>query len=212
MEWVIAYIATLVTLELLILPRIHRKGPLLLLGGLLVILQFLPLFIIYYGDIGRTSLVHLIICYALLNAILLFNIYVSRTRSEKQAIRLLDSRKKAVSTASERTFYLIDEMIRNEKIYLNSSIKLSKIARSVHLSEKQVSSAINEIAGENFNSYINRLRIEEAKKLILDPQNNNYTIDAIAELAGFSNKVSFYKAFKKITKQSPTEYKVLKHS
>ena len=109
-------------------------------------------------------------------------------------------------------FLVIDEMIRNEKIYLNPSIKLKKIARSIHLPEKRVSIAINEIAGENFNSYINRLRVEEAKRLILDPVNNNYTIDAIAELAGFSNKVSFYKAFKKVTKRSPSEFKVLKHS
>ena len=107
----------------------------------------------------------------------------------------------------EKHFRAIDQWIKEDKRYLDSNLKLESVARSVHLSEKQVSSAVNTISCQNFNSYINKLRVTEAKRLLLDPSYNHYTIEAFAEMVGFSNKVSFYKAFKKVYEQSPAELK-----
>jgi len=109
----------------------------------------------------------------------------------------------------EMDFYLIDEWIKKDKKYLDKNIKVQIVATNLNLSEKQVSRAINVISGCNFNLYINKLRIKEAEKMLLAAEYNHYTIDAIGELAGFSNKVSFYNAFKKVTSKSPTEYKKL---
>lgn len=107
----------------------------------------------------------------------------------------------------EESFNRINKWIVSEKKYLNPDIKLDTVARGVHLSEKQVSSSINTIACQNFNSYINKLRIKEAQALLLDQAYGHFTIDAVAEMVGFSNKVSFYKAFKKVTGKSPTDYR-----
>jgi len=113
----------------------------------------------------------------------------------------------------EKAFNRIHEWIMDDKQFLNSDLKLEKVAKGVHLSEKQVSSAINTIACQNFNAYINKLRIKEAQSLLNDTSFNHYTVDAIAEMVGFANKVSFYKAFKKVTGQSPTDFrKSLKQS
>lgn len=107
----------------------------------------------------------------------------------------------------EVTFKKVDQWIKADKRFLDPSLKLDRVAKGVHLSEREVSSAINTIACENFNAYINRWRIKEAKLLLIDTSYNHYTIDAIAEMVGFSNKVSFYKAFKRVTGTSPTDFR-----
>jgi AraC-like DNA-binding protein len=43
--------------------------------------------------------------------------------------------------------------------------------------------------------------------MLVDSAYGYLTIDAIAEECGFSNKVSFYKAFKRMHRMSPKEFK-----
>ncbi|REE02091.1 helix-turn-helix domain-containing protein [Marinoscillum furvescens] len=107
----------------------------------------------------------------------------------------------------EAAFRKIDHWIKSDKRFLDPALKLDRVARGVHLSEREVSSAINTIACENFNAYINRWRIKEAKCLLTDDSHSHFTVDAIAEMVGFANKVSFYKAFKRVTGTSPTEFR-----
>ena len=97
--------------------------------------------------------------------------------------------------------------LKEEEIYLSQNIKISDLARELSISEKSVSRAVNEHAGENFNAFINRYRVDHAANLILSDSHSHYTIDAIAEEAGFANKVSFYKAFKRVKGISPIEYR-----
>jgi AraC-like DNA-binding protein len=60
----------------------------------------------------------------------------------------------------------------------------------------------------SFYDYINQYRIEEAKNKLSSSISNNlsYSISDIAYQCGFNNRVSFYKAFKKITRTTPTEF------
>ncbi len=107
----------------------------------------------------------------------------------------------------EQDFKQVSKWVMSDKKYLDPNLKLDKVAKGVRLSEKQVSTAINTIACQNFNAYINRLRIKEAQRMLTDDNYNHFTIDALAEMVGFSNKVSFYNAFKKETGDSPSGYK-----
>ncbi|MFY0600180.1 MAG: AraC family transcriptional regulator [Cyclobacteriaceae bacterium] len=109
--------------------------------------------------------------------------------------------------ALERVFQKVKAYFEEEKVYKNPSLRLSELSKNLSLTEKQISQAVNECAKENINAFINTYRIKMAEKLLMDQYFSNYTIDAIAEECGFSNKVSFYKAFKKIHGMSPKEYK-----
>jgi AraC-like DNA-binding protein len=82
------------------------------------------------------------------------------------------------------------------------------LAIALRLSEKAISHAVNECTGNNINAFINGYRIRLAERLLLDPSYNYLTIDAIAEESGFSNKVTFYKAFRRVHPFSPKEFKV----
>lgn len=107
----------------------------------------------------------------------------------------------------ENDFTIIRKWLITDKKFQDPELKLEKVARGVKMNERQVSTAINTIACQNFNTYINQLRIKEAKTLLISKDYSHYTIDALAEMVGFANKVSFYKAFKKETGVSPSDFR-----
>lgn len=102
------------------------------------------------------------------------------------------------------------KLFDQENFYLNKNLKLSNLAHELSANERAVSQAINKFSNDNFNKFINSFRIEYAKKLLAGGALDHYTIEAIAEECGFSNKVSFYNAFKSKTGMSPTEFRASK--
>lgn len=104
-------------------------------------------------------------------------------------------------------YYKIDSLIVDTKLYLNPSLSLKTLSEKLHLSEGYISQIINKNSNKNFNDYINYLRVNDAKNMLVDSDYNNYTILAIGLESGFNSKSSFYTAFKKFTGETPSEYK-----
>ncbi|MDR3061773.1 MAG: helix-turn-helix domain-containing protein, partial [Dysgonamonadaceae bacterium] len=57
------------------------------------------------------------------------------------------------------------------------------------------------------NQYINEYRIKEIIKIMSDPAYKHMSIEEISEQGGFNSRSSFYKAFKDITGQTPSQFK-----
>ena len=93
------------------------------------------------------------------------------------------------------------------KPHLNNELRLQDLADLLHIPSHHLSQVINEQLHTTFFEYINRYRIEEAKKLILDEPDSSML--EIAFKAGFNNKTSFTNAFKKFTTQTPVGFKQL---
>jgi AraC-like DNA-binding protein len=67
---------------------------------------------------------------------------------------------------------------------------------------------INQALGHrNFNSFVNRYRIAEAKAALCDPQQAEVPVLTIALDAGFSSLGPFNRAFKAETGMTPTEFR-----
>ena len=94
--------------------------------------------------------------------------------------------------------------------YLNNnfdqSISLQDIAAHVHMSPAYVSHMYKKISGENIFDTLTRIRLERAKKLLLDTQ-LNLKIYEISERVGFDNARYFSQLFKKVVGCTPIEYK-----
>ena len=58
--------------------------------------------------------------------------------------------------------------------------------------------------GENFNSYLDRVRIEHSRALFLE---DNCRVYEISERVGYKNVDYFHKRFKKYTGMSPAEFR-----
>ncbi|WP_422105275.1 helix-turn-helix domain-containing protein [Winogradskyella sp.] len=106
-----------------------------------------------------------------------------------------------------KSFETLNAAIRTERLFLNPTIKLKDLANTHNLSEGYISQLINKHSGLNFNEFINTLRIDEAKHLLLNKDYDHYTIMAIGLESGFNSRASFYTAFKKYTGQTPSEFR-----
>jgi AraC-like DNA-binding protein len=100
-----------------------------------------------------------------------------------------------------------ENIILNQKRFLDSELTLDKLADELNLSKSYLSRTINAELGFGFIDYVNSLRVEEAKKYLLNPDFSNYTLVSIGIEAGFNSKSAFYSSFKKNTGLTPTEFK-----
>jgi AraC-like DNA-binding protein len=108
---------------------------------------------------------------------------------------------------SSNTFELIENGIKLKKLHTNPYLSLGLISEEFNLSEGYISQLFSKYSTLSFSDYINTLRIEDIKEMLVDSDFNNYTLLAIGLEAGFNSKTSFYSAFKKHTGKTPAEYK-----
>ena len=97
--------------------------------------------------------------------------------------------------------------MQEKKPYLDAELTLSSLAKDLSISRSQLSALINEGMGDNFYDFINKYRVEEVKRLMVDPQVKNYNLLGIALEAGFKSKSTFNLIFKRFTGLTPTEYR-----
>jgi AraC-like DNA-binding protein len=83
-------------------------------------------------------------------------------------------------------------------------ISLGVVARAVNMSAFYFCKMFKKVAGINFTDYLSRVRIERAQNLLLNP---NLRVSEIAFEVGFQSLTHFNRVFKKITGQSPTDYR-----
>lgn len=94
--------------------------------------------------------------------------------------------------------------LEKEKVYLDSSLTISKLSDLVDSNTNYVSKCINQKYGINFNSILNKYRVKEAKMLFRQNALDNYTMAAIGEMCGFTSISVFNRSFKKETGITPT--------
>jgi AraC-like DNA-binding protein len=96
--------------------------------------------------------------------------------------------------------------MKNERPYLQSALKLRDLAHKMEISSNHLSQVINDQLGQNFFDFVNSYRVQEAKRLLKDPEYKHLTLIAVAFDAGFNSKTTFNTAFKKHTNLTPSEY------
>jgi AraC-like DNA-binding protein len=101
---------------------------------------------------------------------------------------------------------LIHKM-EKEKLYLNHELDLSKLSLALALSPHDLSYLLNEGFQMNFFDFVNKYRVEEAKRLLSSSGHKHLKIFGVAMEAGFNSKTTFNNAFKKFTGLAPSEFR-----
>lgn len=101
----------------------------------------------------------------------------------------------------------LERVIREDKPYFDPDLTLSQLAQQSGIPIHHLSQILNTDIKQNFYNYINSLRIEEAKKMLSNPENRKLTILEILYEVGFNSKSVFNSAFKKYTGMTPTNYR-----
>jgi AraC-like DNA-binding protein len=112
-------------------------------------------------------------------------------------------------TVDKKENYLqkLEDYMTAQKPYFNPELTLKDLAIECGIPEHHVSQVINEKLNQNFYSYINKYRIEEAKQMLSDPENKEMTILEILYHVGFNSKSVFNTAFKKHVNMTPSSFK-----
>jgi AraC-like DNA-binding protein len=106
----------------------------------------------------------------------------------------------------EENYRKILQLFEERKIYLDPAINLTRLSHEINACSHNISMTINTRFNKNFFELINSYRIEEAKILLSSESSKRMTIEAIGIHAGFNTKSAFYRAFKKHTGQTPSEF------
>lgn len=97
-----------------------------------------------------------------------------------------------------------------DELYMDPDITIENLAKRVSLPERTVSRILNQHFGNNFFEYINRYRIEKAKKLLSQPEYQDWTILRVLSESGFTSKSTFNAIFKKQVGHTPSQYRAIK--
>lgn len=86
------------------------------------------------------------------------------------------------------------------------TLTIQELSEAVGIPKHGISQVINDRLGKNFYDFVNFYRVEEAKRLLLDPEFRKLTQVALSEEAGFNSKATFFAVFKKQTGLTPSSY------
>jgi AraC-like DNA-binding protein len=100
----------------------------------------------------------------------------------------------------------LSSLMVNDKLFLDNDLNLPTVAEKLGISIHEASFLINETAKDNFYNFINKYRVEEAKKLLASTKMEELNILGIAFASGFNSKTTFNTTFKRIVGLSPSQF------
>ena len=117
--------------------------------------------------------------------------------------------KKSTLTDVKAEEYLqkLHRVMKVKKLYCRNDLTLQGVAKELSISHHHLSQIINQRLNQNFYEFVNRHRIEEAKKMVTDLAYSSMGISDIAYEVGFNSVTSFNSAFKKFTNMTPSQFR-----
>lgn len=106
----------------------------------------------------------------------------------------------------EMLYERLNRYMQSENPYMNKDLKIADLADTLHTSSHSLSYLFNQYLNVSYYDFVNEWRITEFKKLVTEDTSSRYTLNALADLCGFSSRASFFRSFKKSTGITPNEY------
>jgi len=104
----------------------------------------------------------------------------------------------------------LERLMTVERAYRREGLTIGSLAALMSLPQYRLRQIINEGLGHrNFNAFLNRYRIDEAKTALADSSQKDVPVLTIAMDAGFQSLGPFNRAFKADTGLTPTEFRGL---
>jgi len=98
----------------------------------------------------------------------------------------------------------IEALMEEQRLYLNSDLKMGDVAAKLGVHQNEVSACINNCKGYSFSQFINGYRVTYAQQLLRDHPEKKMA--QVGLESGFANDTTFYRVFKSITGLTPSEW------
>lgn len=106
----------------------------------------------------------------------------------------------------EKILQRMISLLKTDRIFKDPDLSLVKLAAMLDTNTSYLSTIINKHFRMHFKSFINKHRIDEARKILISREGGNYSIEGIAREVGFQSRSVFYQTFRQITGLTPTAY------
>ncbi len=114
----------------------------------------------------------------------------------------------AIDPADARLVERLEHLMSIERFHQQEDASIGALAAQLGVPEHRLRRLINQHLGHrNFNAFLNRYRLADAKAALADPARSALPILSIAMDAGFQSLGPFNRAFKADTGLTPTEYR-----
>ncbi len=110
------------------------------------------------------------------------------------------------SDESDGVLHRISKAMEENRLFLNPDLSLSALAQHTGISPKTISYTLNQLAGSNFNDFVNSFRVEAFCQEIQKEENSKLTLIGLASHCGFNSPATFQRTFKKIKGVTPKVY------
>ena len=108
-------------------------------------------------------------------------------------------------SANDELMRRICTLMEEQKLYLNSELKLNDVADALNTNRNVISSCINSQRGCSFSQFVSGYRIDYAKELMR--RQPDIKVSEVWMASGFSTETSFFRTFKTVTGMTPNEFK-----
>jgi len=95
----------------------------------------------------------------------------------------------------------IEDLLRTQRLYRDENLSLDRLARKAGIPARQISGAINRLAGRNVSQFVNEHRIAAACRLLAE---TDRTVTTIIFEVGFQTKSNFNREFRRVMGTSPS--------
>ena len=100
----------------------------------------------------------------------------------------------------------LKRIMEEQKPYTNPKLTLADLAKLVGTSTHNLSFLFNQYLNCGYSEYINNYRVKEFQHILLENEDNPYTLLGLAEQCGFNSKNVFFRHFKRVAGCTPSEY------
>ncbi|MCR5387821.1 MAG: PocR ligand-binding domain-containing protein [Lachnospiraceae bacterium] len=106
--------------------------------------------------------------------------------------------------SSEIDSHMVRKVTQYIADHYSEHVTLTDLAERFHINQNRLSNVFTLVTGQSFNEYLNRVRVEQAKRLLTD---TDYPILDVAIACGFNDQSYFTKVFKKNTGFTPKNFR-----
>ncbi|MFN3851642.1 MAG: helix-turn-helix domain-containing protein [Spirosomataceae bacterium] len=177
-----------------------RRGQIYSLAAVVV---FILVKLLHHNDLGD----HFIAAYlTLIIYALSFTLMSQSTFLHQKNVKKYE-KSSLTNEIQENTLAKLQNLMDTEKPFLNPNFSLPNLSKRLSVSPHHLSQILNESLGQSFFDFTAQYRIEEAKRILKNPETQSIKIEEIAEMVGYNSKSAFNTAFKKLTGKTPSEFR-----
>lgn len=110
-----------------------------------------------------------------------------------------------VVTEDVSLFSRLEQLMREEKLYLNPGITREEVAKKLLTNDLYLRDAIRQETGLSFGNYITMLRLEHSRVLLTTSKKSDISISQVAYISGFNTLRNYSRLFKEHYGMTPGE-------